>query len=90
MTERDILRVVCETCGAARGKKCRSVKRPRGMPVGMLPMWCNRREVESPHRARRERAAVFADKRRRRCTRRGRHAVCGAICVVAANARRST
>jgi hypothetical protein len=58
----EALRVVCETCGARRGKRCRSVKRPPGMPRGMLPMWNTRKEVAT-HRVRLQRAAMFATKR---------------------------
>lgn len=59
---RECLRVVCETCGARRGHACRSVKRPPGMPSGMLPMWNLRTEVP-PHRARLARATLFLIKR---------------------------
>ena len=62
MTEHDILRVLCETCGAPRGERCRAVQR---LTSGMLAMWFTRPEVMAPHRARRARAAVFADKRER-------------------------
>lgn len=56
------LRVICETCGAGRGKRCRSVKRPPGMPRGMLPMWQDREPVPT-HRERKVRAKLYAAKR---------------------------
>lgn len=59
-----VKRVVCETCGARRGAQCRSVKRPPGMPRGMLPTW-ETRAIVPVHRARVARALTFALRRMR-------------------------